>query len=247
MSWLEPYQRASRSARVSSGWWGGVSTVMNGFFFPSNVEGVGDDRPPGWGEDACVVCPARSGFGPGEFDVVDGLAAEFRLDQEIGWRVDRRTRTAVSVHPYRVELVPGRSVSDAKPLPDSSAERPAPSVAALVMPDDVTDLEGWLVAVLRVAPPDALFDAIGEAERAAHERFAPGAVTEALRRVLSYQLAHRDRPTSRPGRSRWRLDLAQIAGDVSVLDVREYGWVARMRCEASSTSFSARWSTRCTL
>lgn len=110
-----------------------------------------------------------------------------------GWRVDVRTETAVCVHPYRVGLPPGGYVSGAEPLPDpATTSRPVPSVAALMMPEDVTNLEGWLVAVLRVAAPDDLFDAVAEAERAASERFAPGTVTEALRRVLSYELAHRE-------------------------------------------------------
>jgi hypothetical protein len=139
-----------------------------------------------------VVCPARCGLAPGEFDVVDGPGSDFRLDRVIGWRVDRRTGTAVCVHPYRVGLPVGRYISGHQPLPDGSAARPAPSAAALVMPEDVTDLEGWLVAVLRVADPDELFDAVGRAERAASARFAPGAVIEALRRVLSYELAHRE-------------------------------------------------------
>jgi hypothetical protein len=153
---------------------------------------VEDDRPAGWGEDACVVCPARCGLGPGDFDVIDGPGSDYRLDRQVGWRTDRRTGAAVCVHPYRVGLPAGRYVSGDEPLPDSSAERPAPSAAALVMPEDVTDLEGWLVAVLRVADPVYLFDAIGQAEQAAGARFAPDAVTGALRRVLSYELAHRD-------------------------------------------------------
>lgn len=60
------------------------------------------------------------------------------------------------------------------------------------MPDDVTDLEGWLVAVLRVAKPDDLFGAIDRAEEGASQRFAPEVVTTALRQVLSYELAHHD-------------------------------------------------------
>lgn len=139
-----------------------------------------------------MVCPASCGLGPGEFVVVDGPGPDYGLDRAVGWRVDRRTGTAVCVHPYRVGLPTGRYVSADQPLPDASAERPAPSAAALVMPEDMTDLEGWLVAVLRVADPDELFDAVGQAEQAASARFAPGAVTEALRRVLSYELAHRD-------------------------------------------------------
>jgi hypothetical protein len=153
---------------------------------------VSDDLPAGWGEDACVVCPARCGLRPGEFDVVDGPGENFKLDRDIGWRVDRRTGTAVCVHPFRVGLAVGRYVSADQPLPDDAEGRPAPSAQALVMPADVTDLEGWLVAVLRVAPAETFFDAISEAEHAAGQRFAPGAVTEALRRVLSYELAHRD-------------------------------------------------------
>jgi len=139
-----------------------------------------------------VVCPARCGLGPGEFDVVDGPGPDFKLDRAIGWRVDRCSGMAVCVHPYRVGLPVGRYVSAGQPLPDASAARPTPSAAALVMPADVADLESWQVAVLRVADPDELFDAIGRAEQAACARFAPGAVTEALRRVLSYELAHRD-------------------------------------------------------
>ena len=126
------------------------------------------------------MCPARCGLGPGEFDVVDGPGPDFKLDRAIGWRVDRCTGMAVCVHPYRIGLPVGRYVSTGQPLPDASAARPTPSAAALVMPEDVTDLEGWL------------FDAVGRAEQAACARFAPGAVTEALRRVLSYELAHRD-------------------------------------------------------
>lgn len=153
---------------------------------------VGDDRPPEWGADACVVCPARCGLGPGEFDVVDGPSPDHTLDRAIGWRVDRRTGTAVCVHPYRVGLPVGRYVSGDEPPPDSSQPRPVPSAAALQLPEDVTDLEGWLVAVIRVAAPDTLFDAIGQAEQTAGSRFAPDTVTKALRRVLSHELAHRD-------------------------------------------------------
>lgn len=152
---------------------------------------MGDVLPPGFG-DSCVVCPARYGLGPGQFDVVDGPGVDFKLDRAVGWRVDRRTRTAVCVHPFRIGIAPGRYVSGGEPVPEGTQPRPVPSRAALVMPEDVTDLEGWLVAVLRVAAPDELFAAVGEAEQAAGARFAPGAVTEALRRVLSHELAYRD-------------------------------------------------------
>lgn len=138
------------------------------------------------------MCPARCGLGPGKFDVVDGPGPQHRLDRSIGWRVDVRTQAGVCVHPYRIGMAPGRYLSGDEPVPDGTQQRPAPSAAALTMPDDETDLEGWLVAVLRVAPADELFDAIAAAEQAAGQHFAPDTVTEALRRVLSYELAHRD-------------------------------------------------------
>lgn len=138
------------------------------------------------------MCPARCGLGPGEFDVLEGPGPDFQLDQAIGWRVERRTGTAVCVHPYRVGLPPGRYLSAGQPLPEATAERPVPSAAALVMPEDVTDLEGWLVAVLGLTAPEELFEVIGRAEQAAAAHFAPEEVTQALRRVLSHELAHRD-------------------------------------------------------
>lgn len=137
-----------------------------------------------------MVCPARR-LGPGQFDVVDQPGPDYRLDRQIGWRVDR-AGNAVCVHPYRVGIPVGRYVTADQALPDPSAPRPKPTAAALRLPDDVTDLEGWLVAVLRVAEPDALFDAIAEAEQVAGSRFAPDVVTGALRQVLSHELAHRD-------------------------------------------------------
>ncbi len=138
------------------------------------------------------MCPARCGLGPGQFNVVDGPGPDYRLDRSIGWRVDVRTKAGVCVHPFRIGMAPGQYLSGDQPVLTDDEERPAPSAAALVMPEDETDLEGWLVAVLRVAPSDELFDAVGAAEHAAGQRFAPDAVTTALRRVLSYELAHRD-------------------------------------------------------
>jgi hypothetical protein len=124
--------------------------------------------------------------------VVDGPGPDYRLDRVIGWRTDRRSGVAVCVHPYRVGIAPGRYVSGGQALPAPGHVRPAPSAAALRIPEDVTDLEGWLVAVLRVADPDTLFDTIEAAERVASARFAPAAVTTALRRVLSRELAHHE-------------------------------------------------------
>jgi hypothetical protein len=61
----------------------------------------------------------------------------------------------------------------------------------LQLPVDEVDLEGWLVAILRVAPADDMFASVAHAERLATERFAPGAVIKAMRRVLSVELAGR--------------------------------------------------------
>jgi hypothetical protein len=140
--------------------------------------------------DTCVVCPARR-LRPGQFDVLDRPARDYRYNRQIGWRIDPEGN-AVCVHPYRVGLPVGRYASQGAPLPDPATPRPEPAAAALELPDDVTDLEGWLVAVLRVAKPDDLFGAVDRAEEVASQRFAPEVVTTALRQVLSYELAHHD-------------------------------------------------------
>jgi len=144
---------------------------------------------PEWCDDTCVVCPAQE-LAPGHFDVVDRPGPEFAYDPQIGWRVDR-AGTAVCVHPYRVGLPPGQYASAGEPLPDLDAPTPAPTAEALVLPEDVTDLEGWLVATLRVSPPHELLAAVERAERLAVQRFAPDAVLKAMRRVLSVELAGR--------------------------------------------------------
>jgi hypothetical protein len=142
---------------------------------------------PCWCENTCVVCPARK-LGPGGFDVTDQPGPDYRYNRQVGWRVDR-AGNAVCVHPYRVGLPVGRYASAHQPLPDPSAPRPEPTAAALGLPADLADLEGWLVATLRMATADELFEAIAHAEEVATERFAPDAVTTALRRVLSQELA----------------------------------------------------------
>ncbi|MDZ5447068.1 hypothetical protein U2F26_30850 [Micromonospora sp. 4G57] len=143
---------------------------------------------PEWCEQTCAVCPAQE-LGPGQFDVVDRPGPEFAYDKDIGWRV-APSGTAVCVHPYRVGLPPGRYASAGEPLAVESA-RPAPTAAALELPTEVVDLEGWLVAVLRNADPDAIFTAVARAERLAGERFDPRQVVAAMRRVLSVELANR--------------------------------------------------------
>jgi hypothetical protein len=148
-----------------------------------------DDPLPEWGDRTCVVCPAQL-LGPGRFDVVDRPGRDYAYDPQVGWRVDR-AGNAVCVHPFRVGLPVGDYASGGEPLPDLTAPTPAPSSAALELPDDVVDLEGWLVATLRTAHPNALFSAVSRAEEIAAGRFAPDAVVKALRRVLSVELAGR--------------------------------------------------------
>jgi hypothetical protein len=148
---------------------------------------------PAWCEDTCVVCPARK-LAPGEFDVIDAPARDYRLNRQVGYRTDEAGH-AVCVHPYRIGIAPGRYASGDVPLPDPSAPVPEPTAVALELPDDVEDLDAldaWLIAVLRTAPDETLFEEIARAETAAGQRFAPGAVAEALRRVLGKELAHRD-------------------------------------------------------
>jgi hypothetical protein len=143
---------------------------------------------PQWCEQTCVVCPAQQ-LGPGQFDVVDRPGPEFAYNPAIGWRVTAEG-VAVCVHPYRVGLPPGRYGSRGEPVPDQTS-RPAPTPASLVLPADLVDLEGWLVAVLRDAPSEQIFGAVARAERLAGERFDPKQVVAAMRRVLSVELANR--------------------------------------------------------
>lgn len=147
-----------------------------------------DGPLPEWGDRTCVVCPAQA-LGLGRFDVVDRPGREYAYDPQVGWRVDRGG-VAVCVHPYRVGLPVGRYASAGEPVP-TPGEVPHPSAAALELPADLVDLEGWLVATLRTAPPNTLFAAVARAETVAAERFAPDAVVTSLRRVLSTELADR--------------------------------------------------------
>lgn len=150
-------------------------------------------RLPKWCEDSCVVCPARR-LEPGQFDVIDAPARDYRLNRELGYRADKE-RNPVCVHPYRIGIQPGRYASGDLPLPDPAAPAPQPGAAALELPEDIEDLDAldaWLIAVLRTAPDETLREDIDRAQEAAGQQFAPDAVTEALRRVLGKELAHRD-------------------------------------------------------
>jgi hypothetical protein len=81
--------------------------------------------------------------------------------------------------------------SAAEPLPSLDVPAPVPSAEQLELPEDVTDLEGWLIAVLRVADPERMASALFRAETTAGERFASKDVVAAMRRVLANELASR--------------------------------------------------------
>jgi hypothetical protein len=94
------------------------------------------------------------------------------------------------VHPFRVGLPTGLYASAADPVPALDTPPPVPTAAALELPTEPTDLEGWLVATLRVAPPERMASALARAEATACERFPTKTVVAAMRRVLTVELAH---------------------------------------------------------
>lgn len=148
----------------------------------------GEQPLPRWRDATCVVCPAQV-LGPGAFDVADRPSRQSRYDPAIGYRVNTATGVAVCVHPFRVGLPPGCYASGDDPLPAIDGPAPGPTAEALELPEDVVDLEAWLVATLRVAEPSQLASALSQAEAIAAERFASKDVVAAMRRVLSCELA----------------------------------------------------------
>lgn len=136
----------------------------------------------------CIVCPAQV-LRLGQFDVTDRPGAGSRYDPDLGYRVETATDTAVCVHPYRVGLPVGTYCSTGMPMPAATEEPPAPTREALELPTEVTDLEGWIIAVLRAAGPDRITQALDAAETVAGERFGEREVVTAMRRVLTVELA----------------------------------------------------------
>jgi hypothetical protein len=108
--------------------------------------------------------------------------------RSVGVSTKRNRRVCL---PYRVGLLQGRYPPAGEPLPALSTPTPEPTPETLELPADLIDLEGWLVATLRVVDQDRIFGAVARAEREAAQRFAPGEVVTALRRVLSVELARR--------------------------------------------------------
>jgi len=137
----------------------------------------------------CIVCPAQV-FGLGQFDVVEHPEARNRLDPQVGYRRDRIIGVPVCAHPYRVGLPPGAYASRGVPLPTGDELTvPQPGPADLELPADAVDLEAWIIAVVRLAHPDAMAATLHQAEAIASERFPARDVLAAMRRVLSVELA----------------------------------------------------------
>lgn len=85
------------------------------------------------------------------------------------------------------------AISGREPSPDLAVrtavpEPPAPTRDALELPEDVTNLEAWIIAVVRAAGPARLHEALAAAETLAGERFAERDVVQAMRRVLTVEL-----------------------------------------------------------
>lgn len=135
----------------------------------------------------CVVCPAQL-LALGQFDVCDRPGSS-RYDRDLDYRVDLKTGVPVCMHPYRVGLPVGAYASAGVPVPEVVADTLAPTRHALDLPDDVTNLEAWIIAVIRAAGPDRLAQALSAAEELAGQRFDELDVVAAMRRVLTVELA----------------------------------------------------------
>jgi len=138
----------------------------------------------------CEVCPAQL-LRFGAFDVTGRPSAENRYDPARGWRVNVASGAPTCVHPYRVGLPPALYATDGVALPPAEMPTPVPDARDLVLPDDPTLLEAWLVAVLRCSSPQRMASALIQAEATASERFASRDVVAAMRRVMSHELAGR--------------------------------------------------------
>lgn len=122
--------------------------------------------------------------------MVDQPGPRYRLDGQVGHRIDAESGVAVCVHPFRVGMAPGAYASSGLD-PRLAAEGGAvftPTADQLALPSDVDDLEAWLIAMLRTAEPEQMASALSQAEAAASRCFAPEEIVTALRRVLAHGL-----------------------------------------------------------
>jgi hypothetical protein len=151
-------------------------------------EPLGGRRLPQWDDATCSVCPAQL-LGLGRFDVVDRPGPDNRYDPAEGWRVNAHSGKPTCVHPFRVGLPAGLYASHGVPVAEIPQQPPKPTPVQLELPADVTDLEAWLIAHLRVVEPDRMASALRRAEATAAERFSAKDIVAAMRRVLSTELA----------------------------------------------------------
>ncbi|GGJ92284.1 hypothetical protein GCM10010123_22640 [Pilimelia anulata] len=132
----------------------------------------------------CTVCPAQV-LGLGEFDVVERPGRDYPYDVGVGYRLGPQGQP-VRVHPFRAGVPPAPYASADLPTPmldDVAAPRDA-----LDLPEDVIDLEAWVIAVLRAAGPRRVERALAACEDAAGDRFPPADVLAAIRRVFSTEV-----------------------------------------------------------
>lgn len=76
------------------------------------------------------------------------------------------------------------------PLPPAGPA-PAPSTAALELPEALNDLEAWMIACLITAAPGTMPAAARRIQAVAAYRFGAHEVAETLRRVLGMRLVGR--------------------------------------------------------
>lgn len=151
------------------------------------MEPPGGRHLPEWNDATCAVCPAQL-LGPGRFDVVDRPGPDNRYEPAHGWRVNVHSGRPTCVHPFRVGLPPALYASEGVPAPPAPEKPLAPSHVQLALPADVTDLEAWFIARLRMAEPNGMASALRRAEATAAERFNSKDIVAAMRRVLSVEL-----------------------------------------------------------
>jgi hypothetical protein len=147
----------------------------------------GARRLPEWEDATCAVCPAQL-LGLGRFDVVDRPGPDNRYEPAYGWRVNVESGKPTCVHPFRVGLPPGLYASAGVPVPQIPDKPPEPTPEQLALPEEVVDLEAWLIANLRVAEPSRVASALRRAEATAAQRFSSKDIVAAMRRVLSNEL-----------------------------------------------------------
>jgi hypothetical protein len=153
-----------------------------------SLEDLVGKRLPGWDDATCSVCPAQL-LGLGRFDVVDRPGPDNRYEPRRGWRVNVHSGKPTCVHPFRVGLPPALYASEGVPVPGIPEQPPAPTPAQLELPEDVIDLEAWLIANLRMVEPGRMATALYQAEAIAAKCFSSRDIVAAMRRVLSIELA----------------------------------------------------------